>query len=96
MARPDQLLQLAADILGASVERPRIVEATALGAAILAGIGIRVYANPEEAVSAVVRVQQRFVPDDQRHALYRTRMERYRELYPLLRDYLHRLHDLPS
>lgn len=96
IARPDQLLQLAADILGASVERPRIVEATALGAAILAGIGIRVYANPEEAVSAVVRVQQRFVPDDKRHALYRTRMERYRELYPLLRDYLHRLHDLPS
>ncbi|WP_232826445.1 glycerol kinase GlpK [Lewinella sp. IMCC34183] len=34
------LMQFQADILGASVERPRIVETTALGAAMLAGLAV--------------------------------------------------------
>ncbi|PPK86377.1 glycerol kinase [Neolewinella xylanilytica] len=36
----DFLMQFQADILGASVERPKIVETTALGAAMLAGLAV--------------------------------------------------------
>jgi glycerol kinase len=40
LARSDLLLQLLADATGAEVLRPREVETTALGAALLAGLGV--------------------------------------------------------
>ncbi len=39
-AANDFLMQFQADILGAPVDRPRVVETTALGAALLAGMGV--------------------------------------------------------
>ena len=45
------MMQFQADVLGVPVERCGILETTALGAALLAGIGIGLYAGPEEAVS---------------------------------------------
>ena len=41
MASNDWLAQDLADMLGLTVERPRFVETTALGAAMLAGRGLR-------------------------------------------------------
>ncbi len=92
-ARSERWLQLTADILGQPIERPQIIDAGPLGAAILAGVGSGLYASYEEAVNRVVRIQRRFEPDQKRHSHYQARLARYRELYPLLRDYLHRLHD---
>jgi len=43
------LMQFQADITGVPVVRPRVLETTALGAALLAGLGAGVYASPEEA-----------------------------------------------
>ena len=45
MAANDWLLQFLADILGCIVERPKDVESTAWGAALLAGIGAGCYAS---------------------------------------------------
>ena len=45
MAANDWLLQFLADILGCIVERPKDVESTARGAALLAGIGTGCYAS---------------------------------------------------
>jgi glycerol kinase len=42
------LMQFQADILGKPVEVPRIVEATALGAAFLAGLAVGFWSNREE------------------------------------------------
>ncbi len=92
-ARSDSWLQLGADILGLPVERIQVVEPATLGAAMLAGVGCGAYADFEEAVEAAVHVERGFSPDAKRHAAYQVKMERYCELYPLLRDYLHRLHD---
>ncbi len=44
----DLLCQLQADQLGAPVERPQIVETTALGAAFLAGLGIGVWDSTDD------------------------------------------------
>ena len=41
----DFLMQFQADILGRPIERPRMVETTALGAACLAGLGAKIWAN---------------------------------------------------
>ncbi|MBR6028286.1 MAG: glycerol kinase GlpK [Clostridia bacterium] len=42
------LMQFEADIMGIPVVRPRIMETTAFGAALMAGIGVGIYASPEE------------------------------------------------
>ena len=51
-SRNDFLMQLQADLLGASVERPALLEVTAKGAAALAGLGVGFWRSPEEVPSA--------------------------------------------
>lgn len=57
----DLLMQMQADILGLPVERPRNIESTALGAAMLAGLGAGVWPDMDT-LSAVREVDRRFVP----------------------------------
>lgn len=47
------MMQFQSDILGVPVVRPVVLETTALGAALLAGIGVGLYASKEEAASMV-------------------------------------------
>ncbi len=47
-ARNDGLLQLQADLLDLTVERPMVPETTALGAAYLAGLAVGFWSGPEE------------------------------------------------
>jgi len=81
-ARSDAWLQLTADILGRPLARPRITEAGAFGAAILAGVGAGVYSSADEAVAALVQVDRVFEPDARRHAQYGERFAKYHLLYP--------------
>jgi len=62
--------------------RPKVTEATALGAAILAGIGSGVYDSAEQAVSILVKHDRVFEPDARRQRLYNERFSRYPLLYP--------------
>jgi len=55
------LMQFQADILGVPVERPEVVETTALGAAGLAGIASGVWSDAQEFMS--VRKYVRFEPE---------------------------------
>jgi xylulokinase len=87
-ARSDAWLQIKADILGVPVVRPRITEGSMLGAAMLAGIATGVFAGAEEGVGRFVQRERTFEPDPGRHRLYAERFERYRELFPRLRDLL--------
>ena len=48
-AANDWLMQFQADLLGIQVERPDLVETTALGAAMLAGLGCGLFGSLEEA-----------------------------------------------
>jgi glycerol kinase len=59
--RNDLLLQFQADLLGSPVERPRMVETTALGAAFLAGLATGFWPG-REAISRAFRVDRRFAP----------------------------------
>ena len=56
------LAQDLADLLGLAVERPANVETSALGAAMLAGVGAGLFASLEEAASAVRGSIARFSP----------------------------------
>lgn len=52
LARSDVLLQAQADALGIPVERPVVLEASAVGAAYLAGLAAGVWASPTELAAA--------------------------------------------
>jgi glycerol kinase len=55
------LMQFQADILGTEVERPEVIESTALGAAYLAGIQIGLW--KKEDIIRNRKIQKRFVPN---------------------------------
>jgi glycerol kinase len=57
----DLLMQIQADALGLAVERPAVVETTALGAALLAGLAAGFFADAT-AVADARRVERRFEP----------------------------------
>jgi glycerol kinase len=46
------LMQYQADVLGVPVRRPRVIETTALGAGLLAGLGAGVWRSPRELAGA--------------------------------------------
>ncbi len=61
MVANDWLMQFLADILGLPVERPKVLETTALGAAYLAGLKAGVYQDTEE-IAERWRLDARFQP----------------------------------
>ena len=61
------LCQLQADQLGVPVERPEIVDTTALGAAFLAGLGTGVWESTEE-LRQTWHLDRRFEPQGDRAA----------------------------
>lgn len=62
MVASDWTMQFLADILDAPVDRPKINETTALGAAMLAGVGSGVFADLDHAAQ-VWQLERRFEPD---------------------------------
>jgi glycerol kinase len=73
MVANDWVMQFLADILDATVERPQVIETTALGAAYLAGLQAGVYGSLAE-LGQSWNCERRFTPaldDAERQALYR-------------------------
>ena len=58
----DLLMQVQADVLGRPVERPAVLETTALGAALLAGMATRFFADAA-AVAEARRIERVFEPE---------------------------------
>lgn len=77
----DLLCQIQADLLDVPVERPRIVETTALGAAFLAGLGTGVWSSTDDLRDSW-QLDKRFEPRgdtagaDARHRRWRDAVER--------------------
>lgn len=67
--------QIVADVLGARVRVPDVLEATCLGAALCALVGAGVYADLAEAVDATVHTASEFAPNQKDK-------EAYDDLYP--------------
>lgn len=83
MAANDWAMQFLADALDRPVERPQVVETTALGAALLAGLGLGMF-DSVEACAGSWRLERRFdpaMPDPERaerYAAWREAVEKVR------------------
>ncbi len=87
-SRSDAWIQICADILGRPFIRPRITEAGALGAAIIAGLGAGHFDTFDAAIQAMVAVDRAFEPDLRWRQLYDDSFARYAQLWPLMAGYL--------
>ena len=84
-------LQLKADITGIPVITPRITEAAAFGAALLAGVGVGLWPTAADGASRFLELTDTFEPDAPRHTAYSRLYEEYREVYPAVAPISHRL-----
>ena len=86
--------QIKADITGKVIHVPFSENATALGSAILAGIGTGVYRNFNEAVSRTVKINRTHYPDGENNKKYREYYKLYLELYEKLKGCYETLYDI--
>lgn len=90
-ARSQIWLKLKADITGIPVIMPKISEAASWGAAILAGVAVDIYDSPAAAVKQTLRFERTYQPNPNNRDQYEVRYHLYRQIYPLLANFLHQL-----
>ena len=73
--------QIVADVLGLPVKVPVVKEATALGAAILAGYGAGIYPDISEAARRLVKWDKVYQPNMENHKIYEEMYGPWREVY---------------
>ena len=78
--------QIQADVYGKEVEIVEAEEGAAYGAAILAGVGARMWSTVDEACAAVVRVAARVKPVKEAVTTLNTSYQAYRKVYAATRS----------
>ena len=84
-ARSDVWNQLKADVTGFTVEVPQVREAAAMGAAVVAAVGVGAHPDLRAAIRAMTVIERRFEPDPARAAIYDRVFEAYVGLYPAMK-----------
>ncbi|MEG2305439.1 MAG: xylulokinase [Lachnospiraceae bacterium] len=77
--------QIKSDVTGKPISVPSSDTATTLGAAILAGVGIGMYQDFNEAVQMTVNVMRKHEPNQNHHIIYQKNYETYLKLYQSLK-----------
>jgi xylulokinase len=78
--------QIKADATGKIIKVPTSDTATTLGAAILAGVGVGLYAGFGEAVNETIEITRTHIPNMENHKTYKSSMNLYLELYQDLKN----------
>ena len=85
-SQSEAALQITADVFGLPVGRPHVFEASGLGAAIDAAVGLGLHPDFETAVRSMTRIGRVFTPDPVTSALYKELYTRvYRKMYARLK-----------
>jgi len=71
-------LQITADILGKTIIRNKITEASSLGAAIIAGKGCKVFATFDDSIDSMVKKDKIIYPDLSKKEFYDKKFEQYK------------------
>ena len=83
--------QIQADIYGKELVTLRTSEGSALGAALLAGVGARIYASVEQSAEEAIQVKESMFPKPDNVATYERYYQVYRQLYPAVQELSHAL-----
>ncbi|MBI1256879.1 MAG: xylulokinase [Chloroflexi bacterium] len=86
--------QILADVLGLPLQKSLLAEQAALGAAMLAGVGVGIYSNFEEAAAQSAQYGEVTEPIREHTALYNALYEEFKALYPRLREDFHTLSNI--
>lgn len=77
--------QILSDVTGKIIKTPVIKEATALGAAFLAGLGVGVYKDISE-ILEFIKWDKAYYPNEENHETYKAIYNNWKELYKLQLD----------
>jgi sugar (pentulose or hexulose) kinase len=89
-SQSDAAMQLTADVFGLPAARPHLYEASGLGAAIDAAVGLGLHPDFETAVREMTRLGEVFEPDAQNHEIYD---QLYHRVYKRMYDRLQPLYE---
>jgi len=73
--------QILADVTGCKVKIPRVTEATALGAAMAAGVGAEVYSSLLDASEKLVEWEKTYEPNMENFETYKVIAKKWEEVY---------------
>ncbi len=73
--------QILADVTGCKIKVPKVTEATALGTALVAGVGAGVYESLTQASQYLVNWDREYKPNMENYNKYQTIKERWIEIY---------------
>lgn len=90
-SQSEAAMQLTADIFGLPAARPHVYEASGLGAAIDAAVGLGLHSNFASAVAAMTRMGNYYETNPRNHAIYeelyrRVYLKMYKDLKPLYQE----------
>ena len=85
-ARSPLWRQIQADIYGQEVEIVAAEEGAAYGAAILAGVGAKIWPTVDAACQSVVKVVERIPPNPANAKVMKDRYAEYRRIYPAMKS----------
>jgi len=73
--------QILADVTGSTIKVPKITEATALGAAMAAGVGVGIYESMVKASELLVVWDKEYLPNNKNFKKYVKSKEQWKEVY---------------
>jgi len=90
-ARSKLWRSIQADVNGVPMVTINVDEGPAYGAALLAGVGTKVFASVEQACDATIRVVNEIAPSEEFARIYDRYYGLYRKLYPSLEPHFKKL-----
>ena len=94
-SQSDEICQITADMFGIPVKRMQSHEATGIGSAMAAFVGMGEFKNYEEAQEAMVHLKDVFEPDMEQHQIYHDLYhDVYQNIYGKLVPLYEKLHEI--
>ena len=78
--------KILANVCNLELEQIESEEGPGYGGAMLAAVACGEYASVEEAAAKLVKVTDRILPDPELTALYEAQYQKFRQIYPALKD----------
>ena len=82
-SKGDLWCQILADVTGCEIKIPNVTEATALGAAMSAGVGAKIYKDLQSAAKELVSWNKTYEPNEKNHNQYQEIKENWQKAYDI-------------